>query len=43
MGIPDLNALRGYETPAINKFSDQSMRLNRIYTEPSCTPTRCPS
>ena len=41
MGIPELNALRGYETPAINKFSDQSMRLNRMYTEPSCTPTRC--
>lgn len=41
MGIPELNALRGYETPAINKFSDESMRLNRMYTEPSCTPTRC--
>jgi arylsulfatase A-like enzyme len=41
MGIPELNALRGYETPSINKFSDQAMRLNRMYTEPSCTPTRC--
>ncbi len=41
MGIPELNALRGYETPNVNKFSDQSMRLNRMYTEPSCTPTRC--
>jgi arylsulfatase A-like enzyme len=41
MGIPELNALRGYETPAINKFSDHAMRLNRMYTEPSCTPTRC--
>ena len=41
MGIPELNAIRGYQTPAINKFSDQSMRLNRMYTEPSCTPTRC--
>ena len=41
MGIPELNAIRGYETPAVNKFSDQSMRLNRMYTEPSCTPTRC--
>jgi len=41
MGIPELNALRGYETPAINNFSDQAMRLNRMYTEPSCTPTRC--
>jgi arylsulfatase len=41
IGIPELNSLRGYETPAINRFSDQSMRLNRMYTEPSCTPTRC--
>jgi len=41
MGIPELNGLRGYETPAVNKFSDQAMRLNRMYTEPSCTPTRC--
>jgi arylsulfatase A-like enzyme len=41
IGIPELNALRGYKTPAINKFSDQAMRLNRMYTEPSCTPTRC--
>jgi arylsulfatase len=41
MGIPELNAIRGYQTPAVNKFSDQSMRLNRMYTEPSCTPTRC--
>jgi arylsulfatase len=41
MGIPELNALRGYQTENINKFSDQSMRLNRMYTEPSCTPTRC--
>ncbi|WP_227021565.1 sulfatase-like hydrolase/transferase [Oceaniferula marina] len=41
MGIPELNGLRGYETPNVNKFSDESMRLNRMYTEPSCTPTRC--
>jgi arylsulfatase A-like enzyme len=40
LGIPELNALRGYSTPAINKFSDQSMRFARMYTEPSCTPTR---
>ena len=41
MGIPELNALRGYQTPNVNKFADQGMRLNRMYTEPSCTPTRC--
>ncbi|MGB1130458.1 MAG: sulfatase-like hydrolase/transferase, partial [Haloferula sp.] len=41
MGIPELNGLRGYETPNVNKLSDQAVRLNRMYTEPSCTPTRC--
>ena len=40
MGIPELNAIRGYKTPAVNKLADQSMRFVRMYTEPSCTPTR---
>jgi arylsulfatase A-like enzyme len=40
LGIPELNAIRGYQTPAINKFADESMRFARMYTEPSCTPTR---
>ncbi|MES0881590.1 sulfatase-like hydrolase/transferase [Roseibium sp. SCP14] len=40
MGIPELNAVRGYETPNINRFSDEGMRMVRMYTEPSCTPTR---
>lgn len=40
MGIPELNAVRGYDTPNINDFSDQAMRMVRMYTEPSCTPTR---
>jgi arylsulfatase A-like enzyme len=40
MGIPELNAVRGYETPNINAFSDEGMRMVRMYTEPSCTPTR---
>jgi len=40
MGIPELNAIRGYKTPAINKLADESMRFARMYTEPSCTPTR---
>ena len=31
LGIPELNAIRGYKTP---------MRFVRMYTEPSCTPTR---
>lgn len=40
MGIPELNAIRGYETPNLNDFSDEAMRMVRMYTEPSCTPTR---
>lgn len=40
LGIPELNAVRGYETPNINQFSDEAMRMVRMYTEPSCTPTR---
>jgi arylsulfatase A-like enzyme len=40
LGIPELNAIRGYSTPSINKLSDQGMRYARMYTEPSCTPTR---
>jgi arylsulfatase len=40
MGIPELNAIRGYSTPGMNKFADESMRFARMYTEPSCTPTR---
>jgi arylsulfatase len=40
LGIPELNAIRGYKTPNINQFSDEGMRFARMYTEPSCTPTR---
>ncbi|WP_412555287.1 sulfatase-like hydrolase/transferase [Shimia sp. MIT1388] len=40
MGIPELNAIRGYDTPNINDFSDEGLRMVRMYTEPSCTPTR---
>ncbi len=40
LGIPELNAIRGYSTPNINKLADEGMRFARMYTEPSCTPTR---
>lgn len=40
MGSPTMNAVRGYKTPAINEIATESMRLARMYTEPSCTPTR---
>ena len=40
MGIPELNAVRGIQTPNINQLADDGMRMVRMYTEPSCTPTR---
>ena len=40
LGSETLNAIRGYKTPAINEIAREGMRLARMYTEPSCTPTR---
>ncbi|MGI9520053.1 MAG: sulfatase-like hydrolase/transferase [Hyphomicrobiaceae bacterium] len=40
IGEPYLNYVRGYKTPNINKFADEALRFMRMYTEPSCTPTR---
>jgi len=40
LGSETLNSIRGYKTPAINEFAREGMRLSRMYTEPSCTPTR---
>ncbi len=40
MGKPALNDVMGIKTPNINEFAKQGMSLNRMYTEPSCTPTR---
>jgi len=39
-GIPELNYVRGYSTPSINKLASESLSLARMYSEPSCTPTR---
>ena len=35
-----LNDVRGYKTPVINQFATEGMSFSRMYTEPSCTPTR---
>jgi arylsulfatase len=40
LGNETLNIIRGYKTPAINEVASEGMRLARMYTEPSCTPTR---
>lgn len=39
-GMPGLNYVRGTQTPEINKLASDGMSLMRMYTEPSCTPTR---
>ena len=40
LGKPDLDVIRGYSTPKISAFAKEGMSLQRMYTEPSCTPTR---
>ena len=40
IGIPQIQACRGYKTPNINKFAQEGQYFSRMYTEPSCTPTR---
>jgi arylsulfatase len=40
MGNRAMNYVTGISTPKINKFADESLSLMRMYTEPSCTPTR---
>ncbi|SLN73172.1 Arylsulfatase precursor [Roseovarius albus] len=40
MGSRTLNYVTGIDTPNINEFASEGMSLMRMYTEPSCTPTR---
>ncbi|MEP1473057.1 MAG: sulfatase-like hydrolase/transferase [Halieaceae bacterium] len=40
MGNRALNYVTGIKTPNINAFASEGMSLFRMYTEPSCTPTR---
>ncbi|MCP3850652.1 MAG: sulfatase-like hydrolase/transferase [Gammaproteobacteria bacterium] len=40
LGSPILNKVRGYKTPNLNEFATQSLAFSRMYSEPSCTPTR---
>ena len=40
IGMPDLDVIRGYSTPRISQFAAEGLSLMRMYTEPSCTPTR---
>ena len=40
MGNRSMNYVMGIKTPSINQFATEGMSLMRMYTEPSCTPTR---
>jgi arylsulfatase A-like enzyme len=40
MGNRTMNYVMGIKTPQINKFAEESLTFMRMYTEPSCTPTR---
>jgi arylsulfatase len=39
-GFPGLQKNFGYETPKMNKMAAEGINFTRMYTEPSCTPTR---
>jgi arylsulfatase A-like enzyme len=40
VGIPQIQRMRGWETPNINQFGAEGIFFTRMYTEPSCTPSR---
>jgi arylsulfatase len=40
MGNRAMNYVTGIDTPNINDFASEGLSLMRMYTEPSCTPTR---
>ncbi len=40
VGIPAMQRIRGYETPNLNQMAAEGMLFTRMYTEPSCTPSR---
>ena len=39
-GIPELNKIRGFDTPSCNRMAEEGIAFTRMYSEPSCTPTR---
>ena len=40
VGIPALQQFRGYSTPRLNQMADEGILFTRMYSQPSCTPTR---
>ena len=40
VGIPEIQAVRGFKTPNINNMANDGINFMRMYVEPACTPTR---
>jgi arylsulfatase len=40
VGISAIQKLQGFETPNINRLAAEGINFMRMYTEPSCTPSR---
>ena len=40
IGMDELSVIRGYKTPNLTALAKQGLSLQRMYSEPSCTPTR---
>jgi arylsulfatase len=40
IGMDEISVIRGYKTPRISALAKEGLSLQRMYTEPSCTPTR---
>ena len=40
IGIPALAAIRGFETPNLDRMRDEGIMFTRLYSEAACTPSR---
>jgi arylsulfatase len=40
IGIPALAAIRGFETPNLDRMRDEGIMFTRLYSENACTPSR---
>jgi arylsulfatase len=43
VGIPEIQSVRGFKTPNMNQMAEDGINFMRMYTEPSCTPSRAAS
>ena len=40
IGMDELSVIRGYKTPNMSALAKEGLSMQRMYSEPSCTPTR---